>query len=295
MSREYPNHHFPPPRWNPQFNDTEPAFVTQPWKDCCDKDEDCVCVTESDVSAWNTISSLSALTGVNFDDLSAYSAIATSSTLWNSNYDTVSANSAYWNSVSGLNQLSALNSAFWESASDIVSSNSARWNKAVRYSADISENADNISALSAAFQRNINKQFDPSTIDGDGTENSPYTVKNYQEYINLLNYYIKAVKPLYKNDQQNWLSLDATTDSDGINPYLKTLFNAINEKNNDQDVTLNNHGDLIQWIIKNLNVTGKTLQWEYVPSSTTANRNSVTALNEENVMYYYARPVNAYK
>ena len=40
-----------------------------------------------------------------------------------------------------------------------------------------------------------------------------------------------GINKLFRDDgQQNWLSLDATTDSNGINPYLKTLFNAIGKK-----------------------------------------------------------------
>ena len=292
---DYPNHHFPPHRWNPQINDTEVAAVTAPWKECCDKDEDCVCVTEKDISAWNTISSLSALTGVNFDDLSSYSAVAASADLWNDNYNTVSANSAYWNNVSGLDQLSGLNSAYWQKASDTVSTFSAGWQKANRYITQIDENTSAIDELSGLFTHYEKQVGDGVTILGDGTENNPFTVYNYSAYRQLINYCVSAIKPLYTQSSttgtdtnvQNWVSLDATTDSDGINPYLKTLFNAINKKDNDQDITLNNHSDLIQWLIKNLNkheTTGSDLLWTYIPTPTA--KSDLAQYTADDTIYY---------
>lgn len=293
---DYPNHHFPPHRWNPQINDTEPAFVTAPWKECCDKDEDCVCVTEKDISAWNTISSLSALTGVNFDDLSSYSAIAGSANLWNSNYNTVSANSSYWNGISGLDQLSAnlSASAYWQSASDTVSGHSAQWNKAYRSISQIDLNTSAIDELSGLFNSNV-RPFTNTSISGDGTSGSKFGVRNYDDFIRLINYCASAIKPLYTqsgeggtvDNVQNWISLDATTDSDGINPYLKTLFNAINKKDNDQDSTLNNHGELIQWLINHLNkheTTGSDLLWQYITPPTA--KSQLEDYTARDVIYY---------
>ena len=293
---EYPNHHFPPHRWNPQINDTEVAHVTAPWKDCCDKDEDCVCVTEEDVNLWNNISSLSGLTGIDWENISSYSAIESSATLWNDTYNTVSSNSAYWNGISALDELSGLSaSANWEDTYQTVSSNSAKWNNAVHYSGYIEDNASAISALSAEFAKNIKIYFDGMTITGDGSQNAPYSVKNYNEFIKLLNAAFNGYRQLYNNDgTQKWMSLSATTDSDGINPYLKTLLNAINKKDNDQDIALTNHGDLIQWIIKNLDITGKKMHWEYVPETVTSNKDAVASLTEENTLYYYAKPVTDY-
>ena len=248
----YPRH--PHDRW---WNDTEPAYSVAPWEGCCDQDEDCVCVTPDDVEVWNSISSLSGLTAIDWENISSYSAIAASADLWNDDYLTTSANSANWNKVSGLNDLTNLlssNSANWDSTYKTVSSNSANWNRAVSYSGNINANTSAISALSAAFAKQVKIYFDPNTINGDGTTGAPYTVKNYEDFIALLNKAYSGYKKLYTEDgKQNWMSLSATTDSDGINPYLKTLFNAINKKDNDQDITLNNHGDLIQWILKNLN------------------------------------------
>lgn len=294
---DYPNHHFPPHRWNPQINDTEVAHVTAPWKDCCDKDEDCVCVTEEDVARWDTISSLSALTGVDFDELSSYSAVAASADLWNNNYETVSSNSSYWNGVSGLDQLSSnlSASAAWQSATDIVSSHSAQWNSAFKYHYQVDENTSAIDALSSLFEHNVRAYPDNKTITGDGTSGNPFAVVNYDNIVKLINYCVSAIKPLYTMSSsggstetvQNWMSLDATTDSDGINPYLKTLFNAINKKDNDQDVTLNNHGELIQWLINNLNkheTTGSDLLWTNIPTPTV--KSELEQYKNKDTIYY---------
>ena len=81
--------------------------------------------------------------------------------------------------------------------------------------------------------------------------------------------------------------MDATTDSDGINPYLKTLFNAINKKDNDQDSTLNNHGELIQWLINNLNkheTTGSDLLWQYIAPPTA--KSQLESYTARDTIYY---------
>ena len=273
----------PPPHWHGYiYNDTEHAHSMEPWEECCPHDDDCVCVTQTDVDNWNKYSGLSSLLDLDIDKFSAYSAVAASADLWNSNYDTVSANSAIWNKASATDRLSALdalNSAYWEGASNIVCANSGKWNN---YASSISSNSARIDDLSDRFKKTIKPYFDKDTIVGDGTEGEPYTVKNYEEYIKLLNEYVNKVRPLYQsNGDQNWVSLDATTDSDGINPYMKTLFNAINKKDNDQDVTLNNHGDLIQWIIKHLNppppLTGTDLTWKEIPKSALSSKSNLTA------------------
>mgnify|MGYP007053701740 CR=1 FL=1 len=122
----------------------------------------------------------------------------------------------------------------------------------------------------------------------EGEEDHRYALR-YEEFIALLNKAYSGYKELYTEDgKQNWMSLTATTDSDGTNPYLKTLFNAINKKDNDQDITLNNHGDLIQWILKNLNppppISGTDLTWVRINTPTTSGQ--LTAYNESNRMYY---------
>lgn len=59
------------------WNDTEPAAVV-PWHDeCCPEPSDpCVCVTNSDVDLWNTISAVSAFSTIDIDGLSGLSALS---------------------------------------------------------------------------------------------------------------------------------------------------------------------------------------------------------------------------
>ena len=107
-----------------------------------------------------------------------------------------------------------------------------------------------------------------------------------------MNKVYNGYQQLYTPDgSAKWMSLSATTDSDGINPYLKTLFNAINKKDNDQDITLNNHGDLIQWILKHLHgqtPTGTDMKWLEMESTA---KSDISSYSARNTMYYYARPV----
>ena len=293
-----PEHpYYPRSPYNRWWNDTEPAYSVAPWEGCCDKDDGCECVTQDDIDKWNAGYSAGAtLSGIDWENISSYSAIATSANLWNDDYNTTSANSAYWNSVSGLSELSAnlsSNSANWNSTYNTVSSNSAKWNSAVNYSGKIEANTSAIKALNSAFASQIKIYFDPNTIAGDGKENSPYTVKNYQDFINLLNKVYSGYKQLFNEaGSANWMSVTAETDyQNGINPYIKSLFNAINKKDNDQDITLNNHGDLIQWILKNLNppppVTGTDLKWiEFTDTSKDYIKNNCTA---KSAIYYSLR------
>ena len=264
----------PHARW---WNDTEPAYSVAPWEGCCDQDDGCACVSQEEIDKWNAgYSAAATLSGIDWDNISSYSAIAASADLWNDNYTTISSNSANWNNVSGLSSISAnlSASANWDKTYKTVSSNSGRWNSAVNYSGYINANSSAISALSAAFGSQIKMYFDPNTIAGDGKVGSPYTVRNYQEFIDLLNKVYGGYKQLFNEaGDANWMSVSATTDyENGINPYLKTLFNAINKKDNDQDITLNNHGDLIQWILRHLNPSpqsGGNLIWKEIkaPSS----------------------------
>lgn len=294
----YVDYGFPPSHWHGYcFNDTEHAISKEPWEECCDHDDDCVCVTDKDVKNWNSAYSayteVSSLLNIDFDKFSSFSAVAVSADKWNSNYETVSANSAIWNKASATDRLSALdylNSAYWEGASNIVCANSGKWNN---YASAISSNSARIDAISSQFDKTIKPYFDNDTIVGDGTEGKPYTVKNYEDYIKLLNEYVAKVRPLYQdNGDQNWVTRTATTDSDGINPYLKTLFNAINKKDNDQDVTLNNHGDLIQWIIKHLNppppISGDDIKWVHVTDMTPA---KIRTYNASGHIYFSTQEV----
>lgn len=288
-----PEHpYYPRSPYNRWWNDTEPAYSVAPWEGCCDKEDDCVCVTQEEIDKWNEgYSAAATLSGIDWDNISSYSAIEASADLWNDNYNTISSNSATWNNVSGLSSISAnlSASANWDKTYKTVSSNSARWNSAVNYSGYINSNASAISALSAAFGSQIKMYFDPNTIAGDGKVGSPYTVRNYQEFIDLLNKVYGGYKQLFNEaGDANWMSVSATTDyENGINPYLKTLFNAINKKDNDQDITLNNHGDLIQWILRHLNPSpqsGGNLIWKEIkaPSS----ESEASTYNTPGYMFY---------
>ena len=296
-----PEHpYYPRSPYNRWWNDTEPAYSVAPWEGCCDQDDGCECVTQDDIDRWNAGYSAGAtLSGIDWENISSYSAIAASADLWNDDYNTTSANSAYWNGVSGLSGLSAnlsTNSANWNSTYTTVSSNSAKWNSAVNYSGKIEANTSAIEALNSAFASQIKIYFDPNTIAGDGKENTPYTVKNYQDFINLLNKVYGGYKQLFNEaGSANWMSVTAEADyQNGINPYIKSLFNAINKKDNDQDITLNNHGDLIQWILKNLNppppVTGTDLLW--IPMSATDKNTIKTQYTAPSAIYFKGRPVD---
>ena len=241
------------PMWHRPHSDLEVAAVPLPGHDCCGQDphEDCVCVTSGDVALWNEISALSGLSGIDWDTLYNISGLSASANLWNSNYNTVRTNSANWSNKLDSSAFEE-NSAFWQGASEIVRDNSANWNSAYSSIPQIYTNKENIEKLSADFAKQVKIYFDKTTIEGDGTYNSPYTVKDYTTYKEVVNTIYSGFKELYKNNTQQWMSLTADTDKDGINPYLKSLFSAVAVKDTDQDTTLGKHGDLIQWIIEHL-------------------------------------------
>lgn len=241
------------PMWHHRpHSDLEVAAVLMPGHDCCpEPHEECVCVTSGDVALWNEISALSGLSGIDWDTLYNISGLSASANLWNSNYTTVRTNSAAWSNKLDSSALEE-NSAFWQGASETVRDNSAKWNSACSSIPQIYTNKTNIEKLSADFAKQVKIYFDKTTIEGDGTYNSPYTVKDYTTYKEVVNTIYSGFKELYKNNTQQWMSLTADSDKDGINPYLKSLFSAVAVKDTDQDTTLGKHGDLIQWIIEHL-------------------------------------------
>lgn len=241
------------PMWHHRpHSDLEVAAVPMPGHDCCpEPQEECVCVTSGDVALWNEISALSGLSGIDWDTLYNISGLSASANLWNSNYTTVRTNSAAWSNKLDSSALEE-NSAFWQGASETVRDNSAKWNSACSSIPQIYTNKTNIEKLSADFAKQVKIYFDKTTIEGDGTYNSPYTVKDYTTYKEVVNTIYSGFKELYKNNTQQWMSLTADSDKDGINPYLKSLFSAVAVKDTDQDTTLGKHGDLIQWIIEHL-------------------------------------------
>lgn len=292
------------PTWHRPHSDLEVAAVPLPGHDCCGQDphEDCICVTSGDVALWNEISALSGLSGIDWDTLYNISGLSASANLWNDNYNTVRTNSAIWSNKLDSSAFEE-NSAFWQGASEIVRDNSANWNSAYSSIPQIYTNKENIEKLSADFAKQVKIYFDKTTIDGDGTYNSPYTVKDYTTYKEVVNTIYSGFKELYKNNTQQWMSLTADTDKDGINPYLKSLFSAVAVKDTDQDTTLGKHGDLIQWIIEHLGgVIGDVSQftekinklenwtansgviWKHTGTKPTSS--NVTSFTGENTIWY---------
>ena len=208
--------------------------------------------------------------------------------MWNDNYNTVHTYSANWQNKLDSSAFEE-NSAFWQGASETVRNNSANWNSAYYSIPQIYTNKENIEKLSADFAKQVKIYFDKTTIEGDGTYNSPYTVKDYTTYKEVVNTIYSGFKELYKNNTQQWMSLTADTDKDGINPYLKSLFSAIAVKDTDQDTTLGKHGDLIQWIIEHLGgVSGDVSQsgviWKHTGTKPTSS--NVTSFTGKNTIWY---------
>lgn len=288
------------PMWHRTHSDLEVAAVPLPGHDCCGQDphEDCVCVTSGDVALWNEISALSGLSGIDWDTLYNISGLSASANFWNSNYNTVQTYSAIWSNKLDSSAFEE-NSAFWQGASEIVRDYSANWNSAYYSIPQIYTNKENIEKLSADFAKQVKIYFDKTTIEGDGTYNSPYTVKEYTTYKEVVNTIYSGFNELYKNNIQQWMSLTADTDRDGINPYLKSLFSAVAVKDTDQDTTLVKHGDLIQWIIEHLggvisdvsqlkNWTANSgVIWKQIPNSAIPkNYSEVTAFTGNNTIWY---------
>lgn len=264
--------------------DTEPAYVVRPCPP--EPSEDCVCVTEADVDMWNEISALSGLTGVDLSSLSALKDIQNSANYWNGTYKTVKANSAQWdNNNSAIKQLEE-NSEVWDTVSNLVTSNSSHWNKAYNTITQVDVNKEHITELSAELEKHIKLYFDmKDSFEGDGTSASPYKVKQYKEYKSLVNNINSNLEKLFKDGKQNWITLDAQDDTNGINPYIKSLFRSVAEKDTDQDSTLITHGKLIKWLIKNTSGgSGDTIKYELISSP--QDKSELTPFSAKNTIYY---------
>ena len=222
-----------------------------------------MCVTEEDVELWNKVSSIS---GLDTSALENISALYTSASAWNSTYETVSSNSANWLTEA---DISAIDVEKLDSVYETVNTNSADW-----------------------------KIYFSNTISGEGTITNPYGVNRYLEYIKLTNQISGAVAKLYKQQSptsspfgtQNWISLDAQDDINGINPYIKSLFSAVADKDNDQDKSLVKHGELIEWLIKNNGVSANNwiakygVKWKRVPQPTKSA--DIAKYTDKNTVYF---------
>lgn len=90
---------WPPYPHTPQWNDTEPVIGVRPGEECCEGQDECVCVTSGDVDAWYNVYDTVAQNSATWGS-SGESGWTESAGHWNSTYETVSDNSASWNSAS---------------------------------------------------------------------------------------------------------------------------------------------------------------------------------------------------
>lgn len=267
--------------------DTEPAFIAMPGHECCDKPiQDCVCVTEEDVENWNKISSLSGISDSALSGLSALESITESANGWNNTLHTVQVHSGDWNqssSISSISEISSISSK-WNNTYKTVSSNSSNWNSAYYNIHNVLSNTSAISALSAQFELLGKLHFSPDVFSGDGSENTPYNIKNYVENVELLNELCNEMKNFYnENYEPIWMSTTASGKENGTNPYLNSLFSALNETDNYHNKTLNKHGELIEWLLKNMSHKENMIRFSAVDNITQDNIGTMTA---ENTIFY---------
>lgn len=263
-------------------NDTEAAMVVPPGHDCCPDSasgDECQCITTGDILRWDyAYNNLTALSSINWsaiNSLSSYINELSGIDNWNWTYGTVLKNYKSWNKISALDDLIE-SGYYWNNTYSTVKTYSANWNSAANAATAIAQNTQNIERLSADFSRQVKIYFSPDSITGTGTQNDPYGVRNYGSIISTLNILNNGYNLLFPNGQQGWISLTADSDIDGINPYQKALFSAVAVKDTDQDKALMKHGELIEWLIKNLNeaqngintveqwITNEGVMWRHV-------------------------------
>lgn len=165
----HPHHHH-------IHGDMEPAFVVRPGDDCCPDPtaQQCECVTSGDIEKWNNAAdTVDSLTGIDItaaaEALTSITGLTFSADYWNSTYETVCAYSADWEHVRDLSSFSADTVEHLTVIDDALSS----------------LNTD-VCAISAAIPH-LYFDNDPwsGSITGDGTEGSPYGIKNFIQYKNL--------------------------------------------------------------------------------------------------------------
>lgn len=182
MPRYYPYHpEWPAGYWG--WNDTEPASVG-PWG-CCPPHpiDDCICVTSADIDRWNSMSALSALSGIDLNVLSGISGmnLPYSATLWNSCYETVYSNSATWESAQYIPEMSAWTSAAFDTLTKDIWELSSHRNEVWTDKTDA-----------------------PYYIEGTGAEETPLALSHY--VVDLLKYIDTGVSAVpTKEDVKNGL------------------------------------------------------------------------------------------
>lgn len=118
-----PDGHRPPPGYPPRWNDTEPVIGVRPWENCCDGEDECVCVTSADVVRWDDAASTIVENSAAWGKTSADDSWKTSAGSWSSTYVTVEENSAFWSSA--YQMIDSIDSGKLENLYDLVSKTSA--------------------------------------------------------------------------------------------------------------------------------------------------------------------------
>ena len=113
---------WPPYPMTPRWNDTEPVIGVRPWEECCDGQDECVCVTSGDVDAWYNVYDTVANNSGSWGGASGESGWTASADKWNSTYDTVYDSSATWSS--GAQRASQLDPELLQELADILSKSS---------------------------------------------------------------------------------------------------------------------------------------------------------------------------
>lgn len=290
-----------PSRWHIP-NDTEAAMVPLPGHECCPETasgDECQCVSTGDILRWNyAYDNLTALSSINWsaiDELSSYITNLSSIDNWNWTYSTVARNYKNWNRISALDDVIE-SGYYWNNTYNTVCANSANWNSAANAATAIRQNTLNIEKLSADFSRQVKIYFSPDSITGTGTQTDPYGVRNYDSITSTLNIVNNGYNLLFPNGQQGWISLTANSDIDGINPYQKALFSAVAVKDTDQDKAIMKHGELIEWLIKNLQqakseintveqwITDEGVMWRHVAQPNVPA--DIVSYTAKNTVYY---------
>lgn len=211
--------------------DSEWAEAIHPNANCCDDENkvECICVTEEDVLEWDKIKSLSAIdfeSLSNLDLLDNLPNLVTSSVYWNESYDILLENSGKWNdNENNINSLYEQLSAVSSSLNELV----------------------------------IPPHHTNNTIAGVGSIDDPYRVNS-----NLVNQITSAYSTsqtmyndlysLHNNEYtKNWLSLDATSVEDAINPYISNRFINIENLNTEQSQKIYANRVLIDELLRRMN------------------------------------------
>lgn len=162
--------------WRP-WNDTEPAANWEPW---CPPHpiDDCICVTQNDVERWNSVSAISAVTGLNFDKIEELEKldIPLSADYWNSTYETVNTHSAHWEYAEDLPEFSANTDAKFDIVEDYIYDLSAKMLDKIHVNTVYLDEDYALELYKKAFVKNPNY---PYALQGNGTKKSPLELNDH--------------------------------------------------------------------------------------------------------------------